>query len=52
MSTEFRRFTAKLISGNRITIPEAMVEKYDMAQGETWVFEVVQRHIGKPEVDA
>ena len=43
-----RRFIAKLISGNRITIDKDLVAAWDIKEGESWVFEIVRR----VEVDA
>ena len=38
-----RRFIAKVLKNNRITIPKEHVSIYQMQHGETWLFEIVQR---------
>jgi hypothetical protein len=43
-----RRFLAKIISGNRVTVDKDVVAAWNMQEGESYILEVVRR----VEVDA
>ncbi len=38
-----RRFLAKVVSGNRITIGKRIVEAWNIQEGETYILELIRR---------